>query len=125
MGKFTQIMFFTGDELLAHVREIKRQVAAIKGEFDHTSGPWIVDEAFEGDQYRNVLQASDARFSPAICRVYVGGGQMQRQRKEAEANAQLIAMAPDMYYALTAIAYGSHDPQAVKFAKRALGLDAE
>jgi hypothetical protein len=64
----------------------------------HTPGPWVCDEAIVGDKYRNVLDGNDMRFGPAICRVFVEGVGYwhQRESQVSEANARLIAAAPDL-----------------------------
>lgn len=50
----------------------------------HTPGPWLTDEMMPGDQYRYVFAAK----GPIVCRVSAFAA--------GEANARLIAAAPDL-----------------------------
>lgn len=80
----------------------------------HTAGPWqvvdgnsttlYIDDAFGIDGGRDYYLAELRHGDP----------------DELAANARLIAAAPLLLEALQAIAQGSHDPQAVKFARAAI-----
>jgi hypothetical protein len=62
----------------------------------HTPGPWIVDDKQGGDVYRYVL-AEGGDLPTVIARVTLNRG-------ASEANARLIAAAPELYEALLTIA---------------------
>lgn len=66
-------------------------------ETKHTPGPWVLDNAEEGDWFRYVM-AADSQ----IGRVDLGNRGFISQH--GEANARLIAAAPEMYEAIAAIA---------------------
>ena len=61
----------------------------------HTPGPWFTDETDASDVYRYVLPAGREGL---VCRVPL------RMKDSGEANARLIAAAPDMLAALRSIA---------------------
>jgi hypothetical protein len=58
----------------------------------HTPGPWWTDDKMDGDSYRNVM--SDQRESP-VASIWLGRV-LDIKREEAEANAELIAQAPEL-----------------------------
>ena len=66
-------------------------------ETKHTPGPWFLDNAEGGDWFRYVM-AEDSQ----IGRVDLGNRGFISQH--GEANARLIAAAPEMYEAIAAIA---------------------
>lgn len=57
----------------------------------HTPGPWLTDEMMPGDQYRYVFAAK----GPIVCRVSAFAA--------GEANARLIAAAPELLAALKGV----------------------
>jgi hypothetical protein len=64
-------------------------------EAKHTPAPWSTERPY-GEPGLFVCRSDRAATNPLICRVREG-------TKESEANARLIAAAPDMLYALQAI----------------------
>ena len=60
----------------------------------HTPGPWITDDKQSGDVFRYVMPENGSVLP--ICRLDV-------DRFEAEANARLIAAAPELLEALEAM----------------------
>jgi hypothetical protein len=65
----------------------------------HTPGPWVIDDVSNAryDDYPRDVVTSKGAFLVARCSTIVDA-------KETEANARLIASAPDMYAALHAVA---------------------
>ena len=55
----------------------------------HTPGPWVMDDAQPGDLFRHVLHGNGDSFG-YICRISTNGN------ANADANARLIAAAPDL-----------------------------
>lgn len=62
------------------------------GKVKHTPGPWITDDRHDGDALRFVLPDSGERLMP-ICTIELG----KFNRAANEANAVLIAAAPDLF----------------------------
>lgn len=67
----------------------------------HTKGPWEVceDDTIRSMDFKGSTQMGDYK-GVIICSVAEGHGQRNHAKKEAEANAHLIASAPTMYEAL-------------------------
>lgn len=66
----------------------------------HTPGPWYCDEPHSGDADRAVYALTPAHKNRHyMARVY-GGGALAKRNPEMDANASLIAAAPDMLAAL-------------------------
>jgi len=66
----------------------------------HTPGPWFADEPHSGDADRAVYSLTAVNKSRHyVARVY-GGGPLAPRDPEMDANARLIAAAPDMLRAL-------------------------
>ena len=65
---------------------------------EHTPGPWIVALNIDG-VYAGTLSVVKSAVGSEIC----GPRQIRPQAKELEANANLIAAAPDLLEALKAI----------------------
>jgi hypothetical protein len=59
----------------------------------HTPGPWVVDEAQPGDLFHNVVRGEGDSFG-VLCRTSINGN------ANAEADARLIAAAPELLEAL-------------------------
>ena len=82
------------DELAA-----KASQAAIKrvnAQAGHTPGPWVMDDAQPGDLFRHVLHGNGDSFG-YICRISTNGN------ANADADARLIAAAPELLRALIAM----------------------
>lgn len=60
---------------------------------EHTPGPWITDDYNPSDQYRHVMNGN-GRCAPYIARLPLRSG--DNPTHEQEANARLIAAAPDL-----------------------------
>jgi hypothetical protein len=66
---------------------------------EHTPGPWVTDDIQEGDKYRYVLASENEEVIARIMLLSPWGLIIT-----AEANARLIAAAPDLLEALKAFA---------------------
>lgn len=62
----------------------------------HTPGPWFLDDAQPGDRFRYVMAGKGDAFG-YICRISTNGN------ANPEADARLIAAAPELLEALIAI----------------------
>lgn len=65
-------------------------------EAKHTPGPWVMDDAQPGDLFRHVLHGNGDSFG-YICRISTNGN------ANADADARLIAAAPELLEALQAV----------------------
>lgn len=78
----------------------------------HTPGPWLTDEMMPGDQYRYVFAAK----GPIVCRVSAFAA--------GEANARLIAAAPDLLDALVQWAWAEANGDEAELANARRSRDA-
>lgn len=65
----------------------------------HTSGPWTTDEAEHDCPYQDISIRAGRR---TICRVWIDDAPVPDYNAEQDANAKLIAAAPDLLTALEA-----------------------
>ncbi len=69
-------------------------------ETKHTPGPW----KFDGDNERDGFDVfAEAPYNGILATAYYQSGESPEDKQEAEANARLIAAAPDMFAALEAL----------------------
>lgn len=82
----------------------------------HTPGPWSLDLCDEG----GFAVCIEPRIDMGWHAVITSRGPWGHRAEESHANARLIAAAPDLLTALSAIADNSHDPQAIRVARTAI-----
>ena len=94
----------------------------MSGETEFTPGPWVLDEA--GYPYEKAVSAASWA---ALARVIVkmdpdGLGRTSEKTAQGEANARLIAAAPDLYEALCDMVsdHSNLSKATLAFARRAL-----
>jgi hypothetical protein len=84
--------------------------AKLKEIAKHTPGPWIncgQNPCYGPDAYFTVGAINGSSVASAMIKQRTGANTHLPERDEAEANAKLIAAAPDMAEALHAIVYGT------------------
>jgi hypothetical protein len=80
----------------------------------HTQGPWTTDTSGEGKPFSIITSVHDEHgLDDDVCEVYGGNTDCEKIR---EANARLIAAAPQMLDALLRLTHPMADDEDVEFA---------